>query len=143
MSNTNYSEKAGRKMWVKTRRICGGFPVENIYENTYHFGTEEECRDFIIQCDEDGDLIYDDKNDLVWLKADTMLKITFYRSGNIRINLGFIRIKCSKLWVDTYFNIDFTRVFKAGDIADAFRIDRKLYEMDNEYGRVCDLKEID
>lgn len=135
MWGTN-SEKAGRKMFVKTRRICGGFSVENIYENTYHFDTEEECRDYIIQCDEDEELIYDDKNDLVWFYADTMLKITFYRSGAARINFGFLRIKITKLWVQTYFNVDFTRVFKAKEIADAFRIDRKLYEMDNDYGKV-------
>ena len=130
------NEKANRRMWVKTRRICGGFPVEEFYFDTPYFETEEQCRDFIIQCDEDGDLIYDDKNDLVWFYADTMLKITFYRSGAARINFGFLRIKITKLWVQTYFNVDFTRVFKAKEIADAFRIDRKLYEMDNDYGKV-------
>ena len=130
------NEKANRRMWVKTRRICGGFPVEEFYFDTPYFETEEQCRDFIIQCDEDGDLIYDDKNDLVWFKADTMIKVTMYSSGNVRLNIGFLRIKLSKLWVQSYFHIDFTRVFKAKEIADAFRIDRKLYEMDNDYGKV-------
>lgn len=130
------NEKANRRMWVKTRRICGGFPVEEFYFDTPYFETEEQCRDFIIQCDEDGDLIYDDKNDLVWFKADTMIKVTMYSSGNVRLNIGFLRIKLSKLWVQAYFHVDFTRVFKAKEIADAFRIDRKLYEMDNDYGKV-------
>lgn len=130
------NEKANRRMWVKTRRICGGFPVEEFYFDTPYFETEEQCRDFIIQCDEDGELIYDDKNDLVWFKADTMIKVTMYSSGNVRLNIGFLRIKLSKLWVQAYFHVDFTRVFKAKEIADAFRIDRKLYEMDNDYGKV-------
>ena len=59
-----------------------------------------------------------------------------YSSGNVRLNIGFLRIKLSKLWVQAYFHVDFTRVFKAKEIADAFRIDRKLYEMDNDYGKV-------
>ena len=130
------NEKANRRMWVKTRRICGGFPVEEFYFDTPYFETEEQCRDFIIQCDEDGELIYDDKNDLVWFKADTMIKVTMYSSGNVRLNIGFLRIKLSKLWFQAYFHVDFTRVFKAKEIADAFRIDRKLYEMDNDYGKV-------
>lgn len=130
------NEKANRRMWVKTRRICGGFPVEEFYFDTPYFETEEQCRDFIIQCDEDGELIYDDKNDLVCIKADTMIKVTMYSSGNVRLNIGFLRIKLSKLWVQAYFHVDFTRVFKAKEIADAFRIDRKLYEMDNDYGKV-------
>ena len=129
-------EKANNKVWVKTRRICGGFPVEEFYFDTPYFETEEECRDFIIQCDEDSTLIYDEINDLVWLPANTMVKAVIYRSGRVRLNIGFLRIKLSKLWVQSYFHVDLTRVFKAKEIADAFRIDRKLYEMDNNYGKV-------
>ena len=133
--NTN-NEKASNRIWVKTRRICGGFPVEEFYFETPYFETEEECRDFIIQCDEDGTLIYDDINDLVWFPANTMIKAVMYRSGRVRLNIGFLRVKLSKLWVQSYFNVDFTRVFKAKEVADAFRIDRKLYELDNNYGKV-------
>ena len=133
--NSN-NEMARRRIWVKTRRICGGFPVEEFYFETPYFETEEECRGFIIQCDEDGTLIYDEINDLVWFPADTMIKAVIYRSGRVRLNIGFLRVKLSKLWVQSYFNVDFTRVFKAKEIADAFRIDRTLYEMDPNYGQV-------
>ena len=40
------------------------------------------------------------------------------------------------------FNIEellhgtFTRVFKAKEVVDAFKTDRKLYELDNNYGKV-------
>ena len=128
--NTN-NEKASKRVWVKTRRICGGFPVEEFYFDTPYFDTEEQCREFIAQCDEDGELIYDHTNDLVWFKADTLVKVTAFQSGRVRLEIGILRIKLSKLWVQAYFNVDYTRVFKAKEVAEAFKINRQIYEMDN------------
>ena len=125
-------EKANNKVWVKTRRICGGFPVEEFYFDTPYFDTEEQCRAFIAQCDEDGELIYDPTNDLVWFKADTLVKVTAFQSGRVRLEIGILRIKLSKLWVQAYFNVDFTRVFKAKEVAEAFKINRKIYEVNND-----------
>ena len=123
-------EKANNKVWVKTRRICGGFPVEEFYFDTPYFDTEEQCRAFIAQCGED--VIYDKVNDLVWFKADTLVKVTAFQSGRVRLEIGILRIKLSKLWVQAYFNVDFTRVFKAKEVAEAFKINHKIYEVNND-----------
>ena len=125
-------EKANKKVWVKTRRICGGFPVEEFYFDTPYFDTEEQCREFIAQCDEDGELIYDAMNDLVWFKADTLVKVTAFQSGRVRLEIGILRIKLSKLWVQAYFHVDFTRVFKAKEVAEAFKINRIVCEVNND-----------
>lgn len=125
-------EKASKRAWVKTRRICGGFPVEEFYFDSPYFKTEEQCREFIVECDEEGELIYDATNDLVWFKADTIVKAIAYNSGRVRLELGVLRIKLSKLWVQAYFHVDFTRIFKAKEIAEAFKINRILYEINND-----------
>lgn len=125
-------EKANNKVWVKTRRICGGFPVEEFYFDTPYFDTEEQCREFIAQCDEDGELIYDAMNDLVWFKTDTLVKVTAFQSGRVRLEIGILRIKLSKLWVQSYFNVDYTRIFKAKEVAEAFKINRIVCEVNND-----------
>ena len=112
--------------------------LEELYEHTYHFDSIDEVRDYVLMCAEEDNSNLEYKNDdgyeTVVFKPGTIFRLHFRNTRSTMIRQGFFRFYVFN--IEELLHGTFTRVFKAKEVADAFKTDRKLYELDNNYGKV-------